>query len=39
LRFDQLGFALLVVAVNGKNILGEIYPYSDNAHDIPLSVV
>jgi hypothetical protein len=37
--FDQLGFALLIHAMYGKNILGEIYSYSNNAHDIPLLAV
>jgi hypothetical protein len=37
--FGQLGLAVLVDAVNRKNVLGEIYPHGDNAHDIPLSVV
>jgi hypothetical protein len=37
--FDQLGTAMLVDAVHGKNVLGEINSYSNNAHDIPLSTV
>jgi len=30
--FDQLGFALRVHAVHGKNVLGEINSNDDNAH-------
>src|ERR1019366_5600274 len=37
--FDQCRFAVLVYAVNGKNVLGEINPYGDNVHDFPLLVV
>ena len=37
LGFDELGLAVLIHAVHGKNILGEINSYRDNAHDSPLS--
>ena len=39
LGFDQLGLAELVDAVYRKNVLGEIDPDGDNAHDIPLLAV
>ena len=37
LRLDQYCFAVGINAVHGKNVLGEINSYSDNAHGFPLS--
>ena len=38
-RFDQFGLAAFIDAVDGKNILGEIDPYGDNAHVLPLRLI
>ena len=35
--FDQHGLAVLIHAMDGKDVLGQIDSYRDNAHGLPLS--